>query len=457
MDILRILDNITCGAAAILLLCGCQKEWLDAKPNLNLVVPTTPEDYQAILDNDNNIFNLNLPALGEVCSGDFSISTAAWAALATNREKYAYYWDASIYRGETNIDDWNAPYQAVFTANIVLEGVTQAKDKTALTAWNNVQGSALFYRSLAFYTLSQVFAEPYLPATAESKPGIPLRLQSDVNIPTHRASLKETYNQVIGDLLKAKALLPSTAAYKTRPSKAAAFGLLARVYLSMEDYNNAFANADSCLKLHGTLLDYNDLDSSAARPLPLMNSEVIFQAILSNYGIFNNAAMNVDSTLYQSYQQNDLRKAMFFAKRAGNVNYKGSYFQGRPLFCGLATDEMLLIRSECSARKNNTSAAVDDLNSLLEKRWVKGTFHAYTASTAEQALKMVIEERRKELCFRGLRWSDLRRLNRDPRFTKTLKRTINDQTYKLEPQGAGYVLPIPDDVIRLSGIEQNPR
>jgi hypothetical protein len=457
MQVLKIMDRIAWGGFSLLLFCGCNKDWLEAKPNLNLVVPTTAQDYQAILDNDNNIFNLSMPALGEIGSGDFSISSAAWSTLATNMERYAYLWDAQIYRGETNIADWNAPYQAVFTANIVLEGVDHAAAHNPSSAWDNVQGSALFYRSWSFYALSQAFAGPYVASSGQSDLGIPLRVKSDINAPSVRASLKDTYQQVISDLLKAKGLLPATAAYKTRPSKAAVFGLLARVYLSMEDYRNAFLNADSCLQLREEVLDYNDLDSTAARPLPRMNSEVIFQAILNNFGIFSNAAFNVDAELYQSYAQNDLRRGMFFVRRGSNINYKGSYYQAKPLFCGLATDEMLLIRAECLARKGDAVAAVKDLNTLLEKRWIKGTYSRYENNSADQVLQKVIEERRKELCFRGLRWTDLRRLNTDSRFSRTLKRVINEQTYWLKPQGAGYVLPIPDDVIRLSGIAQNPR
>jgi len=64
-------------------------------------------------------------------------------------------------------------------------------------------------------------------------------------------------------------------------------------------------------------------------------------------------------------------------------------------------------------------------------------------------------ERRKELIFRGLRWSDLRRLNMDTRFAVTLKRKVNNKEFLLLPKDARYTLQIPISVIKSSGIQQN--
>jgi len=68
-----------------------------------------------------------------------------------------------------------------------------------------------------------------------------------------------------------------------------------------------------------------------------------------------------------------------------------------------------------------------------------------------------LKERRKELLFRGLRWTDLRRLNLDPRFAVTLARNVSGQIYSLPPEDPRYAWPIPDDEIQASGIPQNPR
>lgn len=43
---------------------------------------------------------------------------------------------------------------------------------------------------------------------------------------------------------------------------------------------------------------------------------------------------------------------------------------------------------------------------------------------------------------------DLKRLNREPEFAKTITHTINGTEYKLEPNSPKYVLPIPPVVLR---------
>ena len=97
-----------------------------------------------------------------------------------------------------------------------------------------------------------------------------------------------------------------------------------------------------------------------------------------------------------------------------------------------------------------------DLNNLLFQRWKTGTFVPRSASSSSDALNQVLTERRKELIFRGTRWSDLRRLNKEG-YNITLQRTIQGQTFTLAPNSPLYVLPIPPDVIAQTGIAQNPR
>jgi len=101
--------------------------------------------------------------------------------------------------------------------------------------------------------------------------------------------------------------------------------------------------------------------------------------------------------------------------------------------------------------------AMKDLNMLLRNRWRKGTYTDQIALDPNDALDKILMERRKELIFRGLRWSDLRRLNRDPRFAKTLTRIVEEVTYRLPPNDPKYVYPIPESEIKLSGIQQNVR
>src|SRR3546814_17453648 len=147
---------------------------------------------------------------------------------------------------------------------------------------------------------------------------------------------------------------------------------------------------------------------------------------------------------------------MFFRKNEdGTMYFRGSYHQSSVPFSGLATDEVYLIRAECYARTGNVAAAMEDVNTLLEKRWKAGTFFPFSAQTAEEALSFILKERRKELVLRGLRWSGLRSLNKDASFSVTLTRKLNGETITLLPGALRYVFPIPDNIIKLTVIKQN--
>jgi len=443
--------------SAIALFSSCKKDWLNAKPNESLVVPTSVANYQALLDNE-AVMNTRQPGLQEVSADDFYLSYASYQGISL-AEMSAYLWaDTKGFYGGQASADWLYAYARILNENVTLDGISSLKsDAASQAAYNNVKGSALFYRSLDFFNLAQEFCKDYSGTTANTDLGLPLRTSSNVNLIVNRSSVQQTYDQIINDLLKATPMLPVKPLYPTRPSKPAAYGLLARIYLSQENYSKALLYADSCLQLYPTLLDFNTLKTAAANPIARFNKEVIFHYTLSGYASFRTTRLIVDPILYSSYTSNDLRKSIYFLTVSGNISYKGSYDGDLVFFGGLATDEMYLIRAECYARAGNTTNAMNDLSTLLQTRWKSGTYTAMTAGSPDAALSLILNERRKELCFRGLRWTDLRRLNNDSRFQTTIVRNLNGQTYTLLPNSPKYVLPIDDIEILLGGLQQNPR
>jgi len=447
------------GSLLILLpFAGCQKDFLNTKPDKSLLVPTSLDDFQAILDNT-SVMNL-CPEIGLIASDDYYTTAAGLAGLYTQTEKNSYLWAQNVYEGEV-VADWNTPYQQIFYSNVVLDGLNSLTDKTSARS-RNIRGSAMFYRGFAYYNLAQVFAAPYDSTSAANLPGLPLRRSSDPGPKSTRGTLQQTYNQVLADITGAVPLLPVSAAYKSRPDKAAAYALLARIYLSMERYSKAAAYADSSLKVNNKLNHYTDYNPLDYRPFPLVlpdnNDEVDFDISPLPYSFDESPSTLVDSNLFHSYKENDLRKSLYFTDQGnGGYNFQGSYSGNYLLFAGLTTAEMYLIRAECKARADQVNEALADLNTLLVTRFQPGTFQPFTPANAAEALTMILTERRKELFSRALRWSDLRRLNKDPRFAVTLKRVIGGQVYTLLPEDKRYVFPIPDEEIRASGIPQNDR
>jgi tetratricopeptide (TPR) repeat protein len=425
-------------------LAGCKKDFLNAVPDKSLLIPATVADMQALLDNI-AVFNIT-PAITANADGDFYTSEAAWKAWNTDAERNSYTWSADIW-GTYMPADWTVPYQQVFYANVVLDGLAVLPPATSGAA--AVKGTALFSRAFAYYNLLQTFSSPEL--------GLSLRLTADVNPHPPRSSPAETYAQVINDLRQARGLLPLASPYKTRPTLAAAFGLLARAYLAAGDFVAAGKYADSCLQQYSALIDYNTLSATATRPFPRAvpsgNNEVIYYAVQTSWGFINNAATLVDTTLYRSYAANDLRKTILFKASGNSATFKGNYTGIIAQFAGLATDELFLIRAECAARRGLKDAALADLNTVLAKRWKTGTFVPLAAADAPAALALVLTERRKELVGRNLRWADLKRLKPD----LTLTHVLGSTTYTLPAGSQRYAYPLPADEVTLGGVAQNPR
>lgn len=445
---------------SLLVVCqSCNDNWLDAKPDKSLVVPKTIADYQALLDNSSQTFNVTQSSgLAEISSGDFYITNASWASLFTKQEKSAYIWgpNENFYEGEPSAD-WENGYKRILSANLILGGIEKiSPSETDRKAWDNVKGSALFFRAFDFFNLAQEYCKSYESASARTDPGLPLRLEYNVNIQVRRSGLQETYDQILGDLKSAGRLLDIKPLFKTRPSKQAVFALLSRTYLSMENYDQAGLYADSALDIQSGLMDFATLNASAAYPVLPFNHEVIFHSSFS-YGIFNASRLIVEPDLFAAYATNDCRRTVFFKPvPSGGMTFKGNYSGDKTLFGGLAANELYLIRAECKARRGEVNAALADLNYLLRKRW-KGNYQDIVSQSQETVLSIILQERRKELVFRGLRWSDLRRLNKDSRFAVTITRTLNGQVYKLLPGDKRYVLPIDEQEIKLGGIVQNER
>jgi starch-binding outer membrane protein, SusD/RagB family len=300
-----------------------KKEFLNERPKSDLFVPTTLEDFQALLDND---FVMGLtPVLGELSADNYYILQSSWQSLTT-KEKNAYTWEKDTYDGEGKVIDWNIPYEQALSANVVLDGLKNvAITPDNRQKYNTVKGSALFIRAYAFYNLAQVFALPYNSTTANTDLGIPLKLSPNIDEKIQRSTLEQTYTQILNDLLEAKTLLPDTISNtRIRPNKPAAFAQLARVYLSMRAYEKAGANADSSLQLYNTLIDYNTREGNTSRPFDPLNPETMFQSkfVETNVlkGILGFGA--VDSSLYKSYAPNDLRRTLFFSVTTGKVSFR---------------------------------------------------------------------------------------------------------------------------------------
>lgn len=486
-----------------LILSACQK-FLDVKKSSNQFFMTTASDCQLLLD-DYVKMNTGYPLDGEISADDYFISSAtAQLPDIQQVEKDLYSWKPTAQRISA-APNWIYPYNVINNANLVLQTLDKLKggsDDPALL--NSLRGAALFYRAYCFWTVAQMYAKPYSASTANQDPGIPLKLDPDINIKSTRGTVQDTYNRILQDLKEALSLLPTTSDYTTRPNKIAAYAMLARTYLSMADYPNALINSNAALQIKSDLMDFNDISEGEVPPFTRFNKEVIFHTISSYtygtpglgtillpgyYGEPNTCIARINPSLVEAYTTDDLRKTIFLKPNSINVNlmysddqettvtledgtfqFTGNYEPNTDptFFTGLAVDEMLLIRAECYARAGNIGSAAADLNMLLRTRWRPNSYVDMSAQTSpEVALNTILNERRKELLMRGLRWTDLRRLNKAAiRITKDVTFTglasnptkvENTTTATLPANDPRFTLLIPKEVMDNSGLAQNAR
>lgn len=435
-------------SVCLCILTGCKK-FLAEKSDKNLSTINTLKDLRLLLDGDYDMgVDHHMTA-----SDEYYLTEAEWTSTA-EPHRLTYIWTGPLPYDH----DWTRKYKNIFEMNTILANVDKVRADDLGAQREQIRATALFIRAFAFYQVATEYALQYDNADPGTGLGIPLRLDENYQTKSTRADLKTTYAQIINDLEEAAKQLPPTELYKTRPSKATAYALLARIYLQTGQYAKAKERADGCLGLSPALLNFNNLKETDAYPAgdPAKNPEILYYSMIEATSA---AGKNrVVPSLLALYTEHDLRRKLFFGpKPDGTTQFRGSYTGRTALFTGLSTSEVYLIRGECYARLGDAAKAIDDLNTLLKARWKPSEFVALPAGTPEEALKTILTERRKELIFRGLRWADLKRLNREPAFQVTLTRQLGIKTYTLPPNDNRYAFLIPPDVINFSGMPQNPR
>ncbi|WP_162143066.1 RagB/SusD family nutrient uptake outer membrane protein [Pedobacter glucosidilyticus] len=435
------------------ILTACQ-DFLEVKPNQQLVIPQKLNDLQALLD---ETFINTVPAIAEGAADNYFLTDADFNSFPFERERNIYLWRNTADDGDAG--NWQRMYSTILACNVVLETLEANNYSDNQNVASQLKGQALFHRANNFFNLLMIFAPAYQEATAATDLGIPLRLSSDFNQVNGRNSLAACYDKIITDLQEASKLLEPRGIVATRPDRCNTYALLSRVALYKQDYAMVKAYADSALAINNNLIDYNSLSTSSNIPFVRLNAETLFYAT-GVYTILAPSRCRISPELYQQYEAQDLRKQLFFRANAdGTFQFKGNYSgqNGSSMFTGITTAEVLLNRAEALARQNETTLAMADLNTLLLKRFRNGSYTPMVVSNHAVALEVILRERRKELIFRGLRWYDLKRLNLSAATSTTLSRTVAGQTYSLLPNSNAYVFPIPSDVIERGGLEQNPR
>ena len=370
-----------------------------------------------------------------------------------------YTWSKPFYVGTTTDNDWNAIYNGIYTFNTVIKDVKNSKGGTDAVK-NTVLGEALVHRAFSYFMLANLYGKQYDATTAALDPAIPLLTEPKLFVDLTRAPVQGVYSSIIADVKRAVPLLPLKQDINFRPNKAAAYALLAKVYLFMRDFNNAGLYADSTLALSSELYDYNI--SLTSFPTQYNDKQVLLRKI--SRGIVNTAQLS--ESLLNLLGTKDLRYTLFVRPGSSfSPVFSGSGYWSRNRYngapdnpaIGLSVNETWLIKAECLARTGKGAEAVQMLNDFRKLRFRPVDYVALSVADADEALRLVINERRLEFFGTGMRWFDQRRLNKDTMFAQTYSRVFDGVTYTLEPNSNKYVFPFAQlNISQNPEMEQNP-
>lgn len=148
---------------------------------------------------------------------------------------------------------WMVGYKVVSMTNTLIEGLDETKEEDKQTL-----GEAYFMRALMHLNLVTLYAKPY-HKDERGNMGIPVRTAT-LSTETKRDPVGDVYDQIVEDLQKASELMGKSRGNAGYPSKDAALGLLSRVYLYMERYQD-------CYNIVAQMLDGNSSPAAAAAKL----------------------------------------------------------------------------------------------------------------------------------------------------------------------------------------------
>ena len=390
------------------------------------------------------------------------------------------------FQGEPYDDPtWKDLYERIAVMNVVIPKVDEMVDDLE-SERNRIKGEALFLRGSYYYLLANFYGLPYRVASASTDLSVPLKLSEYVEDKYFsRNTVQEVYEAIANDLEQAAELLDGveqTTVYQA--NEAAARLLLSRVYLYMERWDDAIAQCDSIIAMGAyACLDLNGMASTESSTYASSPETIFTQGSYSmdflmyevDYGPYHSGWV-VSDDLIAAYDPKDLRMSIYMSPTISDLNggTDGTYrcIKLKNDSDGYVSDmfllrypEVLLNKAEALAMSGHESESKNCLQELRKYRFAAADLQP-VEETGDDYIAFVRDERRRELCFEGHRWFDLRRyaVSSTHPFSKEIEHPHYDRwagntgygdsrneyqyvgTYRLKTyeEETAYVLPIPE-------------
>lgn len=443
----------------------------------------SPEDLETAV---NAIFS---PLRNDNCFGAlYTWQLEVYSDFQLGRGSYAVLND---YQGldNTNVSRigqiWDQFYLAIRNANLVIENAPNAT-KSSENEIIKYLAEARFMRGFTYFSMIPHWGR--LPLVTELN-------YKDLHIPLSEES--KVYTFIIEDLLYAEQNLPDNPIVAGRPTKWAAKSVLAHVYFTRGDYNNAMDKANEVINSNKfALVNVESVDDFQKMygPTVITTPEEIFYIKYSResgWGFVNSMHHPSDpyynkSGLFMIYMDTvklanrwnnwdsaDLRKQLYYPWKFGLGDHTmlNNKFMDVDRIRAGANDyplyryaDILLMYAEAASRVSNspTADAMEKLNMVHRRAYGENPmqksevdFQLSDYPSLSSFLDIVLMERGYETYYEGgKRWRDLIRLGKE----KT--RAIIQEVHGKQIAERHFLWPFPSSELKLNDAiddsEQNP-
>jgi hypothetical protein len=468
---------------------------------------------------DNRVALDNLDKAQQLLTNAYSISSYAFTDWMTdnvgfttgvtlrNNHMQAYAWEDFIdgpTEQDTPIFFWFETYTAIAHANEVLAILDELPaDTEELKAQRDAaESEALLTRAYGHFMLVNLFAKHYDESTAGADPGVPyVDTPETVFIKQYeRNTVAEVYQRVEEDMLRGLELVnesffANSGKYHFNLNAALAFA--SRYYLFKGEYNKCLeysnellgSNASSFIRdltsneyqnASSSITGYPQLYSSPDQPSNLMLMRKISLVQRTDF-----AHGPLSSFYGELFAANPFLAATDFRENPAFVKGNNALFPARyeslferaslnsnvgfPYHISLAFrgEEVLLNRAESYVLLNRLDEALDDLQTLTNRRYIGSDIELTIevirdffgaggnpfVRDQDLLLEYTLLERRKEFIVQGLRWFDIKR------HSIPVDHVLADgiSIIRLEEDDLRKVLQIPESAVDVGGLQPNPR
>lgn len=455
-------------------MCSSCNDYLDIVPKGNKI-PTTLADYEALLRDEYTIGQTPISNALYLLN-DYYVTVSNLNSPTLTRANYI--WDETADRILLNNADESTYYQlyaAISSCNLIIENVPSATETTDAER-AEVIAYAKVIRSLCYFVLANYYADTYDAATAGEKRSVPLITSANINAPSQQVTIQAIYDFIIQGVQEAIGEgLPEQSMTVLHPNLGAAYALLARVYLQMQNYSEALNYANLALEQNDQLYDWNayydehrstieNPEDYTGLPTPTDYSYVENYYFRCGNGSPNYTTneLNIPVERAERFEEGDARFLSRWKLYSQNQDtyYRGvgnGYFN----WGGLTTTEVYLIKAECQARLaqgGDFTEAMNTLNAVRQTRIRPEVYQPLTVSTLAEAIELIRRTKDNELIFSIVPFADARRFNQEGTYARTMTKTYEDETYTLRPDSHLWTMPFPAGAINNPGngsIQQN--